>query len=179
MFRGWALSRLKDVEQGITSLNNGLDTLYSIATNEDLPVFLEMLAECYAISGQTNEGLSALEAAFTEAEAAALRYWLAELLRRKGELLLQSPDGDDAQAESCFNDALRIAGQQGARSLELRAAMSYARLLQRRGEAATAHALLSSLYSCFTEGFDTVDLVAARACLEDLEWSAARTRVGR
>jgi class 3 adenylate cyclase/predicted ATPase len=173
MFRGWALSRLGDVDRGITSLNEGLATLHAIATNEDLPVFLEMLAECYAMGGQTHQGLSALEAAFAEAEAAALRYWLAELLRRKGELLLQIPDGADAQAESCFTDALRIAREQDARFLELRAAMSYARLLQGRGEAATAYTLLSAVYGRFTEGFDTVDLVAARACLEDLELSTA------
>ena len=173
MFRGWALSRLGDVERGITSLNEGLAALRAIATNEDLPVFLEMLAECHAMIGQTSEGLRALDAAFAEAEDAALRYWLAELLRRKGELLLQAPGGDDAQAESCFTDALRIAREQDARSLELRAAMSYARLLQRRREAATAYTLLSAVYGWFTEGFDTVDLVAARACLEDLELSTA------
>jgi predicted ATPase len=173
MFRGWALSRLGDVERGITSLNEGLAALRAIATNEDLPVFLEMLAECHAMIGQTSEGLRALEAAFAEAEDAALRYWLAELLRRKGELLLQAPGGDDAQAESCFADALRIAREQDARSLELRAAMSYARLLQRRREAATAYTLLSAVYGWFTEGFDTADLVAARACLEDLELSTA------
>ena len=173
MFRGWALSRLGDVERGITSLNEGLDALRAIATNEDLPVFLEMLAECYAMSGQTSEGLRALDAAFAEAEDATLRYWLAELHRRKGELLLQAPDGDDAQAESCFTDALRIARQQDARSLELRTATSYARLLRRRGEAATAYTLLAQIYNWFTEGFDTVDFAAARACLEELKLSAA------
>jgi class 3 adenylate cyclase/predicted ATPase len=173
MFRGWALSRLGDVERGIAGLNEGLDALRAIATNEDLPVFLEMLAECYAMSGQTSEGLRALDAAFAEAEAATLRYWLAELFRRKGELLLQAPDRDQAQAESCFTDALRIARQQDASSVELRAATSYARLLRRRGEEATAYTLLSPIYHRFTEGFDTVDLAAARACLEELKPSVA------
>jgi predicted ATPase len=179
MFRGWALSRLGDVERGITSLNEGLDALRAIATNEDLPVFLEMLAECYAMSGQTSKGLRALDAAFAEAEDATLRYWLAELLRRKGELLLQVPDGDEAQAESHFNKALRIARQQDARSLELRTATNYALLLRRRGQEAAAYTLLSPTYNWFTEGFDTVDLTRARSCLEELKASVALSYGGQ
>ena len=172
MFRGWALGRLGEVERGIAALDEGLDALRAIATNEDLPVFLEMLAECYAMSGQPGEGLRALDAAFAEAEDVTLRYWLPELLRRKGELLLQAPDGDEAQAESCFTDALRIARQQEARSLELRTATSYACLLRRRGEEAAAYSLLSPIYHWFAEGFETADLAAARACLEKVNPSA-------
>lgn len=178
MFRGWARCRLGEVERGILELNKGLEALRALATNEDLPVFLDMLAECCALGGRPHEGLSALEVAFAEAEDAALRYWLAELLRRKGELLLKAGAEHDGRAETCFDDALRIARQQEARSLELRTATSYSRLLRRRGETGAAHDLLSRVYDWFTEGFDTVDLAMAKACLDELEPNRSPSREG-
>jgi predicted ATPase len=72
-------------------------------------------------------------------------------------------------AESCFLEAIRIAQRQGARSLELRAATSLSRLWANTGKASQAHALLSAIYDCFTEGFDTADLSDAKSLLEQLE----------
>jgi predicted ATPase len=104
----------------------------------------------------------------------------AELYRLKGELLIgrhasrarRSPPGGrqtiDTQVERCFHQALAIARRQHAKSLELRAAMSLARLWQREGKRADAHDLLAPIYSWFTEGFDTTDIRDAKALLGEL-----------
>ncbi len=93
-------------------------------------------------------------------------FFNAELLRLKGELLLSK---DEAEAESLFKRALEIARSQEAKSLELRAAMSLARLWQSQGKRAEARDLLHPVYDWFTEGFDTLDLKDAKALLEELE----------
>jgi class 3 adenylate cyclase/predicted ATPase len=169
IFQGWALIRLGKAEQGLMDLRDGIDALRAIGTNEDLPVFLEMLAEGYGMTGQAVEGLRELDTAFEEADKAALRYWVAELLRRKGELLLAVRRDHEARAEECFAESLRIAREQQARSLELRTATSYARLLQSRGEGAAACELLSPVYEWFDEGLESADLVDARTQLNELK----------
>jgi predicted ATPase len=96
----------------------------------------------------------------------------AELYRLKGELTLQSkvqgPSYKVKEAEEYFLKAIEIARQQQAKSLELRAATSLARLWQRQGKKAEAHNLLSDIYNWFTEGFDTLDLKEAKALLDEL-----------
>ena len=95
---------------------------------------------------------------------------LPELLRVKGELvLLQGGAPQAAAAENYFQRALDWARRQGASSWELRAAASLARLLRDQGRSAEAVALLQPVYDCFTEGFDTVDLKAAKALLDALQ----------
>ena len=98
-----------------------------------------------------------------------VRYYAAELYRLKGALLLQQAVPDAAQAEACFHQALAIARQQQAKSWELRAATSLARLWQQQGKRAEAHDLLAPIYRWFTEGFDTADLQEAKALLDELE----------
>ena len=83
-------------------------------------------------------------------------------------MLLQQAVSDAPQAKACFHQALDIARRQQAKSLKLRAAMSLARLWQRQGKRAEAHALLAPIYGWFTEGFDTADLQEAKALLEAL-----------
>ena len=94
--------------------------------------------------------------------------WEAELYRLKGELLLTRSSEHQAEAETCFQQALDVARRQQAKSLELRAAMSLARLWQQQGKRAEAHELLAPIYGWFTEGFDTADLQEAKALLEAL-----------
>ena len=91
------------------------------------------------------------------------------MYRLKGELLLQQAILDEAQAETCFNQALDIARHQQAKSLELRAALSLSRLWQRQGKHAEAQQMLAEVYDWFTEGFDTADLQEARALLQELQ----------
>jgi predicted ATPase len=95
------------------------------------------------------------------------RYWEAELYRLKGELLLRRASPTE-EVEAWFRQALTVAQHQHAKSLELRAAMSLARLWERQGKRATAHELLAPIYGWFTEGFDTADLQEAKALLEAL-----------
>ena len=93
---------------------------------------------------------------------------LAEAYRLQGECLLRQSAPDAAQAEAWFKQALAIARHQQAKSWELRAAMSLARLWQQQGKPAEARALLAPIYGWFTEGFDTADLQEAKALLDAL-----------
>jgi predicted ATPase len=100
-----------------------------------------------------------------EREEHFVRAWLYCI---QGTLLLQRHPVDAPQAETCFQQALAIARRQQAKSWELRAAMSLARLWQHQGKPGEAHRLLAETYGWFTEGFDTVDLQEAKALLEEL-----------
>ena len=96
------------------------------------------------------------------------RWYAPELHRLKGELLLQQSSDKQAEAETCFHHALDIARSQQAKSLELRAATSLARLWHQQGKRQEAHDLLAPVYGWFTEGFDTPDLQEAKELLEVL-----------
>jgi predicted ATPase len=107
--------------------------------------------------------------ALTHAETTGERWYEAELYRLKGALLLQQSSENHLEAETCFHHALAIARHQQARSLELRAATSLARLWQQQGKRQEAHDLLAPVYNWFTEGFNTLDLKEAKALLHELE----------
>ena len=97
------------------------------------------------------------------------RHWEAELHRLRGELLsTQSTQGDDVKAEVSFQKAIKVARRQGAKSWELRATASLARLWQEQGRVEEARRMLGQIYGWFSEGFDTVDLKEAKALLEAL-----------
>ena len=124
--------------------------------------------------GQAEEGLSALSEALTLVNKTGERYYEAELYRLKGELTLAQSSvqslGSSVQkeAEACFCKAVEIARRQQAKSLELRAVMSLAKLWQRQGKPKEAHEMLAEIYNWFTEGFDTKDLQEAKTLLEEL-----------
>jgi predicted ATPase len=108
----------------------------------------------------------------TEALAAADehegRFFEAEMHRLKGELLLRQDDLNAAEAKSCFERAIEIARKQSAKSLELRATTSLARLFRGTGRRDEASTMLADIYNWFTEGFDTADLRDAKALLDEL-----------
>jgi predicted ATPase len=126
--------------------------------------------------GQIDEGLTALTEALATAHKTGECWWEAELYRLKGELLLRRASPTE-EVEACFRQALTGAQHQQAKSLELRAALSLARLWQRQGKRATAHALLAPIYGWFIEGFDTADLQEAKALLEELARNATNGTV--
>jgi|SRR6516162_9372979 predicted ATPase len=96
------------------------------------------------------------------------KWYEAEVHRIAGEIGRMSPERDAAKAEACFERALAVARAQQAKSFELRAAMSMARLLRDKGKRDEARQLLASVYGWFTEGFDTLDLKQAKALLDEL-----------
>jgi predicted ATPase len=108
-----------------------------------------------------------LDEGLNEIEATGAHYFLAELHRVKGELL-RMQGADEQEIERCFLQALAVARQQEAKSLELRAAMSLCRLWQQQGRVQEARDLLAEIYGWFTEGFSTPDLVEAKTLLEEL-----------
>lgn len=116
--------------------------------------------------GETAEGQNRLEDALATVHKTGERWWEAEVHRVKGELLLVFSAEKHAEVETCFHQGLAIARHQQAKSLELRAAMSLARLWQHQGKPTEARELLAPIYGWFTEGFDTADLQEAKALLE-------------
>lgn len=146
---------------------DGIASEQAADTPHDFTLYYEMLGEIYGRAGRLEEGLRAVGDAFAVAERHGIVFWNAELHRRRGELLLAS--GDRGAAEACFQEALNCARVQQARSLELRAAVSLARLHVEEAQGATARDILRPLYESFSEGFDTPDLCEARHVLEALE----------
>lgn len=124
-----------------------------------------LLAALYAEAGETEQGRSAL-ASISENNRRG--FYAPEMLRIEGELILKSAASGAGEAERCFRDAIVLARAREAKSFELRAATSLARLLDRQGRREEAHATLAGVYGWFTEGFDTADLKAAKALLETL-----------
>jgi class 3 adenylate cyclase/predicted ATPase len=132
------------------------------------PWAMSIAATAYARLGRAQEGLATVSAAFAAAKRNGEHQWEAELYRLKGELLLLPPTQDQREAENCFQAALDLARRQGAKSLELRATMSLARLLVREGKEEYARRLLAEACGWFSEGSDTLDLHDARMALQAL-----------
>jgi predicted ATPase len=186
IMRGWVLLRQGRHEEAIAQMREGLAALQETGTELVRPHFLGLLAEALANNGQTAEGLRILEEALDLAHSSGERDYHAELYRLKGELLLMLAAGRGAsrttagreaavvteahavaEAEGCFSQSIKIAREQKARSWELRATMSLARLYQSRGEREKARRRLAQIYGTFDEGFDTADLIEAKAMLDE------------
>jgi predicted ATPase len=168
LLQGWALAEQGRGEEGMAQMRQGLAAWHATGAKVIRPYGLALLAAASAKAGRREEGLTLLAEALAVINDTGERRWEAELYRLQGELLLARATGQDTEAETCFRQALDIARRQQAKSWELRAAMSLARLWQRRGKRADAHTLLASVYHWFTEGFDTADLQEAKALLEAL-----------
>jgi predicted ATPase len=166
--QGLLLAQQGQLQAGIAHMQQGWAAYRATGANVRQPMYLVPLAEAYGQAGQIDEGLRALAEAFAYIAQAGERWWEAELHRLKGELLLLKSSDNHAAAASCFQQALALARHQQAKSWELRAATCLARLWQRQGKHAEAHALLAPIYGWFTEGFDTTDLQDARTLLAEL-----------
>jgi predicted ATPase len=133
-----------------------------------LPQHLSYLASAYAEVSQFEEAWRCISEAMTAVETTKESWYEAEVNRVAGETTLLSPEPDVTKAETYFHHALTVARQQQAKSWELRAAMSLARLWRDQGKVQQARELLAPVYGWFTEGFDTLDLKEAKALLEEL-----------
>ena len=169
--RGWALTEQGQGEEGIAQMREGLAASREIGLEAGRTFYLAMLAEAYRKTGQIDQGLTTLTEALRQVDKFGERLYEAELYRIKGELLLKV-EGRRRKAEStpeaCFEQALKIAREQQAKSLELRATLSLARLWQTQGKTAEARDQLAQIYGWFSEGFGTVDLQEAKTFLEAL-----------
>ena len=160
ILQGWAVAGEGDLEEGIRVMREGITGYRATGARISLPHFLCLLAEALGENAQTDEALSLVDEAETAVKASGERYYEAELHRLRGELLdrlaPQQRSGSGSQrAEACFRRAISIAEAQGARVFELRAAMSLNNLDR-----------LVVIYGQFAEGFDTPDLLQAKAVIE-------------
>jgi len=166
--RGWALVDQGEIEVGLALMPDSVTSLLEYQFAWSAP-YLSLVAMTWGRHGMAEEGLELVTEALTLTQRDDERWWEAELHRVKGELLLtNSPNTSGEATEACFNQALDIARIQSARSLELRAATSLARLWQEQGKLKEARDLLAPIYDWFTEGFDTPDLKDAKALLDEL-----------
>jgi DNA-binding NtrC family response regulator/predicted ATPase len=169
--RGWALAEPGGEGTGWAQMREGFAAWEATGAGVLRPYYLALLAEVAAQADDVDEGVRLIDEALVAVEKSGERSWQAEVHRIHGELLLRQA-GDEAMtstaaeaAHVCFQQALGIARDQQARSLELRAAMSLGRLWHRVGMRTEANELLAPICRWFTEGADTVDLREARALL--------------
>ena len=166
ILHGCGLAAQGQGEMGMAQMRQGLLSSQNAGTQLGQAPVLAQLAEVYWRTGQTAAGLQALTEASVVMDTTGERWWAAETYRLKGELLLQQGVQETSAVETCYRHAMDIARQQHAKSWELRATTSLARLWQGQGKREEARALLAPIYGWFTEGFDTTDLQEAKALLD-------------
>jgi predicted ATPase/class 3 adenylate cyclase len=166
---GWAQAAQGHGAEGVTLLHQGVTDVQAMGNRVVQPVYLPILAAVSGTLGQVDAGLHTVTEALDVAEQTGVRWYEAETYRIKGTLLLlHQAVPDVAQAEACFQQALDMARRQEAKSWELRAATSLARLWQSQDKRQDAYDLLAPVYGSFTEGFDTADLKESKALLDGL-----------
>jgi predicted ATPase len=168
ILHGWGLAEQDQREEGIMQIRQGLAVLRDQGTKLFWTYWLALLTEAYERVGQAEEGLVVLLESLDAVHKHGECFYEAELYRLKGELLLTVSAENQAEAETCFRQAIDVARQQCAKSLELRAVTSLSRLWQKLGRKEEARKMLAEIYGWFTEGFDTRDLKQAKVLLEEL-----------
>ena len=167
--QGKLLIKQGQFREGSAQLRTALEACDKSGWTICYPEFLGVLAEGLAGLGEIAEALAILDQALQKASEGGECWYIAELLRLKGELLLQqSGDHSAPAAEACFHEARDMAQKQGALFWKLRIALSLAHLRMRQNRKADARRVLAPVYDRFTEGFETADLSAARAMLDSL-----------
>ena len=168
MHQGCVLALNCQASDAVHMLTSGLTAARSTGTTVFVPLWLSYLASAYTELGQFDDAWRCIGEAMTAVETTKEKWCEAEVQRIAGEIALISPEPDAAEAEAYFERALAVARKQQAKSWELRAAMSMARLWRDQGKRDEARDLLAPVYGWFTEGFDTLDLKQARALLDEL-----------
>ena len=168
ILRGWAVASDGAPDAGIDEMRRALSDWRATGARVRHVYYLALLADAYRQTTEHAHGLRAVEEAVAVVRETGERRWEPELYRLKGELLLSPTTKSMNEAQACFDRAIELARRRGAKSLELRAATSLARLWQSQGKRDESRDVLAPVYDWFTEGFDTVDLKEAKALLEDL-----------
>jgi predicted ATPase len=166
--RAGVLALTGKASNAVGIFSSAIPTVRSMGTRIYFPVWLSLLARGYGELGQFDDAWSHIGEAMTAVETTKLKWCEADVHRIAGEIALMSPEPDAAKAEARFDHALAVARAQQAKSWELRAAMSMARLWREQGKWDEARDLLAPVYGWFTEGFDTLDLKQAKALLDEL-----------
>ena len=162
IMRGWSYTHLGHRETGLAELRNAIDS-YPMTAAVLMPLFTVALIDAELLGGHIEAASAAMERAIGQKREPI---WTSEILRARGDLRLAQNLDDLSGAEQLYNDALSVARGRGAKSLELRAALSLARLYDRQRRPQEVLRLLQPLYSSFTEGFETADLKDAKALLD-------------
>jgi class 3 adenylate cyclase/predicted ATPase len=168
MNQGYVRALTGRTSDAIDIITAGIAAWRSTGSTVFAPSFLSYLASSYADIGQFDEALRCIDDAMAAIDTTKEKWWEAEANRVAGEIVLKSLSSETAKAETYFEQALAIARKQQAKSLELRAAMSIARLWRDQDKRGEARELLGPVYGWFTEGFDTLDLKEAKALLGEL-----------
>ena len=166
--QGCVLALTRKVSDAVHVITSGIIARRSTAATALEPFCLSYLAGAHAELDNFDDALHCIREAMTKVETTKEIWFEAEIKRMAGEIALSLPDPDATKAEEYFEHALAVARQQQAKSWELRAAVSMARLWYDQGKRQQAHDLLAPVYSWFTEGFETLDLKEARALLDEL-----------
>ena len=168
ILESWARGETKPGEDEAARIRQGLVSWRAQGSELGTTYFLALLAEAHARSGQIDAGLEVLAEAQSMSDKTGERFWLAEQLRLRGELLIRRGAPFRSEAEACFQQSLEVARRQQAKSLELRAATSLGRFWRSDGKLAEARTVLSEACDWFKGGLSTADLTDARALLQEL-----------
>jgi len=168
MFQGFIFGLTGQARNASQLITRGIAAYRSTGSTVFMPWYLSNLAVAYAEASQFDDAWRCVREATAALEATKETWCEAEVHRIAGEIALKSPEPDTAKAQAYFTRALEISRRQQAKSWELRAAMSLARLWRDQGKPQQARELLAPVYGWFTEGFDTRDLKEAKALLEEL-----------
>ena len=166
--QGWLFALTGNTRKAVSTITSGIAASHSTGTTLFIPSWLSLLAKAHADLGQFDDAWRCIEKSIMAVETTGERWCEAEVNRVAGEIALLSTEPEKAKAEEYFNRALEVARKQQAKSWELRAAMSMARLWRDQGKRDEARELLAPVYGWFTEGFDTLDLKEAKALLDEL-----------
>jgi predicted ATPase len=165
---GYLSSLMGRPAEAVQRIMSGLSTYQAMGAKLWEPLLLSDLASASVAAGHFGDAWRSISEAITAVETTQQRWCEAGVHRLAGEIAMKSPELNAAKAEACFERALTVARQQKAKSWELRASMSLARLWRSQGKVQEARELLAPVYGWFTEGFDTRDLKEAKALLEEL-----------
>ena len=166
--KGWALAQLGQAEEGVARIREALAQAAAAGAGLWRTYNLAQLAEACGKAGRIDEGLQAIGEALVIMRSTGECGWEAEIHRLRGELLFKQKGSNPAEAQASIEQAIDVAYRKGAKSLQLRATSSLARLLAKQGRRDEAHRMLAGIYSWFTQGFDTADLKDAKALLDEL-----------
>ena len=167
LYQGWSLLIAGCYDEAITQMKRIVEHFVAAGLGMFYALRLGMVIEAYRMAQRYAEGLAAIHEALAFADRTSDLFWVPELYRLQGELLL-GKGAESHEVEESYQKSLEISRQQSSRLLELRSSVSLARLWQSQGKHAEAYQLLAPIYAWFTEGFDTPDLLEAKQLLGEL-----------